>query len=65
MVNEIKCTNVIKVVPCLSITQGFTVLSLTVESSFYQQAHTHITLSPSVLACTLTAVADESAPAGR
>lgn len=45
-VNEIKGTNVIKVAPCLFIMRGFTVIRLTVGTSFYQQAHTQITLSP-------------------
>lgn len=45
-VNEIKGTNVIKVAPCLFIMRGFTVIRLTVGASFYQQAHTQITLSP-------------------
>lgn len=45
-VNEIKGTNVIKVAPCLFIMRGFTVIKLTVGTSFYQQAHTQITLSP-------------------
>lgn len=65
MVNEIKCTNVIKVAPCLFIMLGFTVMRLTVGTSVYHQAHTQIALSPGVLACTLTVVADESAPTGR